>query len=303
MSVGLEIWDGDDWEAHVLRLLHDRHGHTNVQKVPARHKGDSGIDAYCLSQCAVYQCYAVEMPCTVAERAEKQRDKITTDIAKLVDATKAAAILFKDHPVRRWILVVPLHDSREVNQHAIRKQAEVRAKALPYISPDFEILIHDRDDFDDESYARRAQDRARIRALAREATEADLVALEIASSDLVANLRRKLAKRLRPDEPLEDVAELAMREHIACQNALDDLRIIAPEPYEKIMTFTNQRLRRLRMSGGRAGQTPGETLEAEIEAFEAGLRERLPTLDPEMVERFALGTISQWLMLCPLDFS
>jgi hypothetical protein len=302
MPTVFEIWNGDDWEVHVLRLLHDRHGPTNVQKVPARHKGDCGIDAYCLSERAVYQCYAVEEPCTVASRAEKQRDKITTDINKLIDPAKGAATLFKGHPIKRWILVAPLHDSQDVNRHAIRKQAEVRALGFAHIDPNFEILIHDRDDFDEESYARRAQQRAKIKAMARAASDADVVALQAGSSDLIANLRRKLAKRLRPDEPLEDAADLAMREYITTQNALDDLRVLAPEPYETIVALTNQRLRRLRMVGSRSGQTPGETLEAEIELFIAGLRERLPTLDPETVEQLAMGTISEWLMLCPLDF-
>jgi hypothetical protein len=287
------MWDGDEWEAHVLRLLHDRHGPTNVQKVPARHKGDCGIDAYCLSERVVYQSYAVEMPCTVASRAEKQRDKITTDIRKFVDLTKAAAILFKDHPIKRWILTVPVHDSQEVNRHAIRKQAEVRLMNMAHITDDFEILVHDRDDFDEDSYARRCQERAKIRAMVRAATDADVAALEFGSSQLTANLRRKLAKRLRQDELLEDATDLAMREYIETQNALANLRIVAPEPYEKIVAMTNQRLRRLRMVGSRPGHSPGDTLEVEIEAFIAGLRERLPTLDPETAEQLAMGTVSE----------
>lgn len=302
MPVELEIWDGDEWEAHVLRLLHDRHGATNVQKVPARHRGDCGIDAFCLSDRVVYQSYAVLEPCSVADRAEKQRDKITIDIGKFTDPAKGASELFKDHPISRWILVVPLHDSREVNRHAIRKQGEVRALGLTHVAADFEILVHDRGDFDEQSYARRRQERARIRALASAPTDLEVAALEAQSSDLVANLRRKLAKRLRSGEPIEDASDAAIREYIASQNALESLRLSAPEAHEKILAFISQRMRRLVLVGGRRGHSPAETLEAEIDGFVAGLRERLPLLDPETLDQLAIGTISQWLMLCPLDF-
>lgn len=76
MPVEIEFWDGNEWEEHVLRLLQDRHGAENVQKVPAKHHGDSGLDYFCLDKRIVYQCYAVEEPIDVAERAKKQKSKI-----------------------------------------------------------------------------------------------------------------------------------------------------------------------------------------------------------------------------------
>jgi hypothetical protein len=39
-----ESWDPNEWELHARGLLHDRHGDINVMKVPARHKGDFGLD-------------------------------------------------------------------------------------------------------------------------------------------------------------------------------------------------------------------------------------------------------------------
>jgi hypothetical protein len=82
MPSSLECWDPNEWEDHVFRLLQDRHGVLNVMKVPARHGGDHGIDYYCLADRATYQCYAVQEPCEVAQRADKQKAKITTDLSK-----------------------------------------------------------------------------------------------------------------------------------------------------------------------------------------------------------------------------
>ncbi|OHB26281.1 MAG: hypothetical protein A2790_20160 [Phenylobacterium sp. RIFCSPHIGHO2_01_FULL_69_31] len=132
MTTTIETWDGDDWENHVGRLLQDRHGATNVQKVPAKHFGDGGLDYYCTSETVVYQCYAVQEPVDIATRALKQKTKITTDIGKLCKADGLAAKLFKSKPVSRWILAVPKHDSQEVNSHAAIKAEEVRSMGLAH---------------------------------------------------------------------------------------------------------------------------------------------------------------------------
>jgi hypothetical protein len=58
--------------------------------LPARHKGDHGIDYYCLRDGVAYQCYAVQEPREVVDRAEKQKAKITSDLGKL--RTNAAEI-------------------------------------------------------------------------------------------------------------------------------------------------------------------------------------------------------------------
>jgi hypothetical protein len=45
MPILHECWDPNDWELHAFGLLQDRHGAVNVMKVPARHKGDFGLDS------------------------------------------------------------------------------------------------------------------------------------------------------------------------------------------------------------------------------------------------------------------
>jgi hypothetical protein len=121
-----EFWDPNEWERHACALLHDRHGGINVMKVPARHKGDFGLDYYCLSHRVTYQCYAVQEPCTVADRASKQISKITTDLKKFTTRQKELKKLFGGVAISRWILAVPLHDSSQVNIHLTTKCTEVK---------------------------------------------------------------------------------------------------------------------------------------------------------------------------------
>jgi hypothetical protein len=303
MTTVIESWDGDEWETHVGRLLQDRHGAVNLQKVPAKHSGDGGLDYYCTSEAVVYQCYAVEEPIDVATRASKQKTKITTDIGKLCKVGGVAAKLFKSNPVSRWILAVPKHDSQEVNSHAAAKAEQVRKMDLAHIAPDFEILIHDRDDFDEDSWKIRAGLRAKLRPVISPATDQDVADIETSSVDLIGNLRRKLAKRTKAAADLEDDVDIALRSFIEYQSALDFLRANAPDAHEEIVALTAQRLKRLKLVGAKASESAANILEVELDNLTASFRERVPNLDPDTAEQLAFGVVSEWLMRCPLDFA
>lgn len=298
MATEIEAWDGHEWEAHLLRLLHDQYGAENVQKVPAKHKGDCGLDYFCLEKRVVYQCYAVEEPVDVATRSAKQKSKITTDIGKFCDPAKGAAQIFAGYKIKRWILAVPLHDSREVVEHAMKKTADVIAKNLAYVDPEFQILVHDRADFDEASWKRRAQLRNRIRPIVPPPTREEVVAAASGDQNLTENLRRKLQVRFDELGALEDAVDDALRISLESQVAVEALRKIAPEAYEDVTRLTSQRLRRLSLGSRGAGNI--DRLDAEIDGLKSSILTAVPNLDPGTAETIAFGAVSEWLMRCPL---
>lgn len=295
MHAETEYWDGNDWEDHVLRLLQDMHGPENIQPVPAKHKGDCGIDYFCVSKSIVYQCYACEEPVSVAMRAEKQRDKITIDIGKFCDPAKGAASVLSPHRIKRWILVVPNHDSRDVVAHSTKKAEEVRKKNLSHVADDFEILVHDRQVFDPQSWTRRSALRARIHATFNAVTQQDVTDFARTDSHLEGNLRRKLSVRISDSADIEEAVIDALRASMESGNAVEALRASAPEAYVHIERLKTERLRRLKLSGG-----TGNRLDAEIDDLKAKLIEAVPNLDPHLAETVCLGSVSEWLMRCPL---
>jgi hypothetical protein len=296
--VSTEAWDGNEWEAHVLRLLQDQYGHENIQKVPAKHKGDCGLDYFCLNKLVVYQCYAVVEPIGVADRAAKQKSKITTDIGKFCDAAKGAAEMFAGYKIKRWILAVPLNDSKDVVQHALNKTADVIAKNLSYVDPDFQILVHDKDDFDIASWDRRVQLRNRIRPQVTAPTLEDVAEMAGSNQNLIDNLRRKLGARLDNPGELDDAIDDALRVFLESQNAVSQLRNMAPEAFEHVTRLVAERLRRLRLGSKGAGD--GDRLEVEIDALKASILTSVPNLDHGAAETIAFGSVSDWLMRCPL---
>ena len=298
MAAEIEAWDGHEWEAHLLRLLHDQYGAENVQKVPAKHKGDCGLDYFCLEKRVVYQCYAVEEPVDVATRSAKQKSKITTDIGKFCDPAKGAAQIFAGYKIKRWILAVPLHDSREVVEHTMKRTADVIAKNLAYVDPEFQILVHDRADFDEASWKRRAQLRNRIRPIVPPPTREEVVAAASGDQNLTENLRRKLQVRFDELGALEDAVDDALRISLESQVAVEALRKIAPEAYEDVTRLTSQRLRRLSLGSRGAGNI--DRLDAEIDGLKSSILTAVPNLDPGTAETIAFGAVSEWLMRCPL---
>jgi hypothetical protein len=95
-------------------------------EVPDRDKGDYGIEAFARDGCA-FQCYAAEEPLTVQQLYAKQRAKMARDLKKLVDNRSGLMAILGSVRIRRWLFLVPRHDSKELVAHAARKEAELRA--------------------------------------------------------------------------------------------------------------------------------------------------------------------------------
>jgi len=272
-----EFWDPDEWEDHAHGLLQDRHGAVNVQKVPARHKGDFGLDYYCLMERVVYQCYAVQEPCEVTIRASKQKTKITTDLTKFCTRTELFA-LFGNAKINRWILLVPIHDSAQVNLHLTMKTAQVKQSGLPYIGDDFEVLIHDIDCFDSDSRQARAARRRLVTIPFNQATQEEVDSWTQTSNPLVAALSMKLRKRLNTSDPqkIEGAVQEAVRSFLEKENALQSLRQSAPELHESLVGVITRHLEKLNFYGPPDDGSPREILRAELESLQAELKAGIP---------------------------
>ncbi|MDG3580302.1 hypothetical protein P7F60_28380 [Rhizobium sp. YJ-22] len=296
------IWNPDDWEIFALGLLNCRHGVLNVHKVPAKDQGDLGIDYYCNKESVAYQCYAVEEPIGVAERAKKQKDKITKDLGKLQKNYLIVSKLFLGAPIKRWVLLSPLHDSKDVNIHCANKTTELRSKALPYLDTDFEVLIHDQAFFGADALTLNAAQLSLIKLSIPNPTNPQISSWEKeeGSQDLLSTARTKLAKRTTPQK-LEDAVADATRYHLQGAALMSALRSQAPELHDNLATVIASRRRHLEFAGPTAVTASG-ILNDEIMNLKEAIKGAAPNLSPENIDQLVFGTISEWIMQCPLDF-
>ncbi|MFG1379349.1 hypothetical protein [Xanthobacter autotrophicus] len=301
MSSAIQVWNPDDWELFAFSLLQGRHGPLHVHKIPAAHKGDYGVDYYCTKESVAYQCYAVEEPIDIATRAERQKKKITNDLGKLIANHVEIAKIFLGVPVRHWILVAPLHDSKEVNLHCAKKTKDLRDAGCTALDPMIEVMIQDPSSFPPDAVALGMSTLSEVALSIPSPSQKELDSWVAGSSDLLANATQKLKKRATPDQ-LDGVVAEAVRSFLQGNALLDALRSGSPDLHEKVMSAIKARTRRLQFAGPKAGGSAGEILHAELDALVAAIRAAAPSLSNENAEQVAYGSICEWIMRCPLDF-
>ncbi|MDT8333717.1 hypothetical protein ACX4MT_09310 [Roseomonas mucosa] len=301
MLSAVQVWNPDDWEIFAQSLLHERHGPLHVQKIPAAHKGDYGIDYYCTKDVVAYQCYAVEEPIDISTRAERQKKKITTDIAKLVKNHVELGKLFHGVPLRHWVLMAPLHDSKDVNLHCAKKTKDLRGLGCPAFDPTFEVTIQDPSNFPNGAVSRGVSALSKVTLSIPTPSQSELATWTAGSSNLLVNATEKLRKRAAPDK-LDDVVGEAVKSFLQGNALLDALRSGSPDLHEKVMSAVRSRARRLAFAGPQLGGSPGQILHAELDALIAAMQEAAPSLSLENAEQIAYGSICEWIMRCPLDF-
>lgn len=297
----VQQWNPDDWEAFALSLLQARHGALAVHKIPATHKGDLGIDFYCTAEAVVYQCYAVEEPVDVDTRAARQKSKITTDIKKMVDAPTEVSKLFLGVPVKKWVLLAPVHNSKDVNLHCAKKTLDLRNLKLKHIDSDVEVCVHDQKSFPGAALQAAMSSLTNVSLSVAEPTKAELDAWQAGSADLLANATTKLAKRTAPSTVQAAVAE-GVEIFLKGGALIDALRSNAPDLHERVAAAISIRGRRLTFAGPQGGPVPNNILNTELETLIGAIKEAAPTLSQANAEEIAMGVVSEWIMRCPLDF-
>ena len=284
-----------------LRLLQNRHSQLNVQKIPAAHKGDYGIDYYCTKDAVAYQCYSVEEPVDIAMRAERQKRKITTDLAKVLANHLEIGKLFLGAPIKHWVLLAPRHDSKEVNLHCAKKTGDLRDANCSALDALFEVVIHDPSSFPTAAVTAGISSLSTVKLAIPNPSQEELDTWAAGSSDLLANATRKLKKRTGPNQVRAAVAE-AISSFLQGNAMLDALRTGSPDLHEKVMSAIKSRARRLQFAGPQGGSTAGAILHTELDALISAMRTAAASLSDENAEQIAYGSISEWIMRCPLDF-
>jgi len=269
--------------------------------VPAAHKGDLGIDFYCTADAVIYQCYAVDEPIDIATRADRQKIKITTDLKKIVDGAADVYKLMIGKPVRKWVLLSPIHDSKDVNLHCANKTFELREKKLFHLDESFEACVHDQQSFPGGAFLDALKALTNISLSVGTPTKQELDAWQEGSANLLANAKKKLSKRCELND-LEDVVAISVELFLKANALIDALRASAPDLHEKVAAAIHSRRQRLTFVGPQGGPAPGNIMNTEIDALIAAIKESAPSLSQMNAQDIALGTVSEWIMRCPLDF-
>lgn len=291
-------WDGHEWEKYCLLLIRRHYGADQVQEVPAGHGGDLGIEAFSYDGTA-FQCYAAEEPLNTADRYKSQRDKLTTDLSKLIKNKDELATLLGRVQIKRYIFMVPHHDSARLVQHASRKAEECRDRGLAFLSPDFEIVV-----LTDKAYAQaRNEVLERVKSLVaiQHAEPEEITRWVDDNRGLVQAADAKLGRL-----PLSTAAERSyldqlIRTYVDASNAVDRLRNEYPDQWEDIARCRTHKETVLCLEYPPSTLSQPTSIKDVATEFQAELQQKVPAMDHELGRLLSWASVADWLMRCPLS--
>lgn len=297
-------WSEKDWQKYVNELIAVDCSLRDVQfqRVPDKVQGDGGIECFATDGHA-YQAYADQGSVSTADRATKQKKKITEDLGKLDKNRKVLAKVF--HPTRliTWTLLVPVLEDKDVVAHARAKGEEIRKLNLPFVDPTFQVLVKTDDDLPEARRSLAAGGAGRVRLLPDTVAEKDVATLE-KTSPLTNGMDKKIKKlpTLGSAAARRDFRRRLLRHHLECDNVLEKLQVKLPEVWERIIASRNENAERLEMTSRLDTTAPNQRVKAVMEDYSKELAEIAGVLDPSTRSAIVRGTVARWLLECPLNF-
>jgi hypothetical protein len=299
----LRTYDGNDWESLVQKLLKLRYKLGEYQEIPAKHRGDFGLEGFSRDGCA-FQCYAAQEPLSTNDLYEKQRNKIAQDIRKFIDNRDSLEEVFDGTKIKRWLLVVPRFDSAPLVAYTHSKAKEVRQARLPYVADDFHIGVVTDDGFTPEiqALARLGSVQLDLPLTSPDPQELDDWAKEHSPS--ITRMEKKLIKIKTISNPEQRslLRSEMIRHFLVGQNALKRLKLTYPDLYEEVIRLKDAKEEYLAVESLLSAGPPNKTLTDTINNFETSLMEKLPGVASSITRAFAFEAASDWLLRCPLDF-
>lgn len=288
--------EGTAWQELCLQVLRVQHGNDLVT-IPDTDRGDAGLEAFSLTGVA-YQTYSPQGSLSVQVRYERQRDKMTTDVGKFIDNDAKLQRLLGYTRIDRWVLLVPVVDSRKIVEHATAQSSRLQAAGLSYAENTIRVLTHTIE----EDYA------AALRTVCSQGLAAvgipDIAELDYSTVDTeqVRTMRGKLMKvPVYGDHVrLDKMVDYLLASSVQGQSHREYVRDFYPELDQRLESEFLALQNRVEFELPSDGHEPGRMLALTMEL--AGQVTSVMNANPLKSQQVAHGQVADWLMECPLDF-
>jgi hypothetical protein len=293
---------GQDWQDWANKLLSCHYGPTEYQQIPDNDRGDAGLEGFTRTLGHAYQAYGCEEPTTVGDRYDKQRDKLTKDVAKFISNRPIFQRLFGTVRITRWALLVPHCDSKEIVSHATKKTAEVKAENLPYVADEFHVCVCQESDFPLARDQLINTANRTLEVVSEPSTPQEIADWAAANQGPSATLSQKLSRlpTLPNDQTRKAFQDQVLDWYLRGQEILDALRQ-HPEVYARVQAVKSHREGYL-AAGLVSGAPPQDRLLQAINDLRTTLEQEVRQLHRLSSESLAYEAVADWLLRCPLDF-
>ncbi|MGW8542260.1 hypothetical protein ACWGM4_17350 [Streptomyces albidoflavus] len=294
---GLVGLSGEDWQDLCVQVLRLEHG-TDLVVLPDK-GGDGGLEAYTLTGHA-FQCYSPKEPLQPKKRYENQRDKATEDIGKFIRNRQKLQALIGEHvKIKRWILMCPLIDTKDLAGHCASLTTRVRNEALSYAHAEIHVICQTMADY--EINYKRLVNSQLTRMHLPSLSEPDYSSIE---SSQIATMHTKLQKVpiLRNEVARNAYVQNLLTAYVGSQ----EYRAYIKDHYTEIDNELEALLEDLEFRLGTEyilhTDGPQAKLAKIYEETEKRIRQAAVESSLGQSRTLSHGQVTDWLMRCPLDF-
>jgi hypothetical protein len=300
MKVSFGNVDGNGWESYGHKVLRIKYLEEDYVRVPAQYGGDLGIESFTKTGKA-FQCYCPDGEPSSDELYEKQRNKVTRDINKLVkngvELTSLGAT-----KIKKWYLVTPRYENKELIAHCEKKANEVKKKKCSHIDDDFVVLILTEDDFVIENGKLLSAGAFQVIVKPRDTTASEVINWRASSNQLYNNIHSKISN-INNVKDVDQYVDINIKDYLAGQDMLARIHRDYPDLFETLVALKNsQELKVERFSMMPTGE-PSEFLQTCFHEYEAMITRALGNaISAATITHLTAEAIADWLIRCPLRF-
>lgn len=254
----------------------------------------------------MYQCYSPEDSYTTASQTEAQKGKIRDDVAKLVaKPAETMRLLGAGYQIRRWVLLTPEYDDKELVKYARLKSKKTRdlSPCPPWCHDDFQILIYnDRELFAPQLATMNGMSGGSIRIALPDPPQTDI---ELHGKPWEQRLREKLSEHpglAADEEMLDEYCTTTLFEYVYGMKQLEVLQGRYGLAYETIIRRAKSTFRAVRKRMATEGGGSPTELAQLIDQLSTSFVRDVPALSPLACNELASHYVASWLIECPLRF-
>lgn len=299
-------FDGNSWESFCQVCFKMKYEVDGYQEMPAW-QGDLGIEGFTRNG-VLFQCYCPNEEYTPDKLYEEQRDKITTDLKKLVTNEIELKKYLKTIKIKQWIFVTPGYKKKDIVKHCQDKAEEYRNMNLSILDDNFDVLIYDIDFFATEiplvlSY----RDRKIEINPTTEKTEIEIADWKTKQISLVDNAIRKHGQRIdtsvsNRDNKINLLTQNSIEHFLNGNIAVKIMQEKFPSDYEKfvrVVSLFEKKLTEICIVNTDDNNTLYKQIETDLKAK---LKEAFSYIDQTTIDRLTEQVLADWILRCPINF-
>jgi hypothetical protein len=299
-------FDGNSWEDFCQVCFKMKYEVDGYQEMPAW-QGDLGIEGFTRNG-ILFQCYCPNEEYNPDKLYEEQRDKITSDLKKLVKNEIELKNYLKSIKIKQWIFVTPGYKKKDIVKHCQDKAEEYRNMNLSILDDDFDVLIYDIDFFATEiPLVLNYRDRKIEINPTSEKTEVEIADWKIQQISHVDNAIRKHGQRIDTNVSNRDSKINALTQH-SIEHFLNGNIVVKimqekfPTDFEKFMRVVGlfeKKLTEICIVNTDDNNTFYKQIENDLKSK---LKEAFSYIDPTTIDRLTEQVLADWILRCPINF-